>query len=1008
MVKVYQTITRCLTLLLLCASSLALAQSRTITGKVTSSDDGTGLPGVNVLEKGTTNGTVTDASGSYSISVQPGATIMFSFIGYKTQEVAVGGQNTLDMPLQTDVTALSEVVVVGYGEQQKKDLTGAVAVISSRDFNQGVMTSPQDLIMGKLAGVQVTPSSGAPGSAPTIRIRGGSSLSGNNDPLIVIDGFPMDNANVAGVPNALAMLNPNEIESQTVLKDASATAIFGSRASNGVIMITTKKGKEGKPQFSYNGSTSLSNPIKYLDVLSGDDYRNLATSLADQGIAGITTQSLSALGASNTNWQKEIYRAAFSHNHSVSASGSLKNFPYRISYGFTDQQGILKTTGIQRHTLNLNLNPSFLDNHLKLLLTAKGAVMNNNFGNPDAVGAAVSFDPTQPVRNGNAEWGGYYTWLGTDGNPNTIATANPVALLDQTDNQSNAKRLFGNLQAEYKFHFLPELKLTVNGGYDIIQSNGRNNAPVNSAFTYVTGKGKKIDYTAKNHTELLDVYFNYVKEFGEHKIDFTGGYSWQHFYRQNSNYSRNGDETNIVEPDILHKNENYLVSFFGRANYAFKGKYIVTATLRDDGSSRFSSKNRWGLFPAVGVTWNMKDESFLSSVEVLSDFRLRASYGITGQQDLGTSLNNSANYPYLSTYTASQANAQYQFGNTFYTTLRPGAYDANIKWESTKTFNVGLDFGILNDKLTGSLELYQRDTYDMLALVPIPLGSNFSNYLFTNVGKMQNKGVELTLRATPVSTANFTWNAGFNFTYNENKITKITLVDDPRYLGVNTKFIAGGVGNYVGNWNVGYPATAFYVYQQVYDANGKPVEGLYVDKTGKGGNVVGSDANRNHYKQSAPKFMMGINSRLNYKHLDFSFSGRINLGNYVYNNNLANRGYYSAMYNTSGFFSNVLSQINDTKFVNAQYVSDYYVQNASFFKMDNMTLGYSFDDLFNRKLKARISFTVQNAFTITKYKGIDPEVNGSVNLGDNTTNYGVDNNIYPRARVFLAGLNLTF
>jgi len=1008
MVKVYQKIRRCLTLVCLCASSLALAQPRTITGKVTSSDDGTGLPGVNVLEKGTTNGTVTDASGNYSISVQPGATIMFSFIGYKTQEVIVANQTALDVPLATDVTALNEVVVVGYGEQQKKDVTGAVAVISSKDFNRGVMTSPQDLIIGKMAGVQVTPASGAPGAAATIRIRGGSSLSANSDPLIVIDGFPVDNANIGGVANVLATINPNDIESYTVLKDASATAIYGSRASNGVILITTKKGKEGKPQFSYNVTTSLSKPIKYLDVLSGDDYRALATSLADQGIGGITTQSLSALGTANTDWQKQIYHTAFSQDHNLGVSGSTRNFPYRVSYGFTDQQGILKTTDLQRHSLNVNLNPSFLDNHLKLSLSAKGSLTNNNFGNTDAIGAAVSYDPTQPVRSGNGEWGGYYTWLGADGNPNTIATANPVALIEQTDNQSKVKRLLGNIQAEYKFHFLPDLKVVVNGGYDITQSNGHNNSPANAAFTYVTGIGKKIDYTAKNHTELLDVYFNYVKEIGDHKVDVTAGYSWQHFYRQNSNYSRNGDETNIVEPDILHKNENYLVSFFGRANYSFKGKYIVTATLRDDGSSRFSSNNRWGLFPALGLAWRVKDEPFLSSVEVLSDFKLRAGYGVTGQQDLGTSLNNSANYPYLSTYTASQANAQYQFGNTFYTTLRPGAYDANIKWESTKTYNVGVDFGFLNDRLTGSVELYQRDTYDMLALVPIPLGSNFSNYLFTNVGKMQNKGVELTLRATPVSTTNFTWNAGFNFTYNQNQITKITLVDDPRYLGVNTKFIAGGVGNYVGNWNVGYPATAFYVYQQVYDSNGKPVEGLYVDKTGKGGNVVGSDANRNHYKQSAPKFMMGINSRLNFKNLDFSFSGRINLGNYVYNNNLANRGYYGAMYNTSGFFSNVLREINDTKFVNAQYVSDYYVQDASFFKMDNMSLGYSFNDLFKQKLKARISFTVQNAFIVTKYKGIDPEVNGSVNLNDNTTNYGVDNNIYPRPRVFLAGLNLTF
>lgn len=1002
MAKLYQKVSRCLTIVILFGGSVVMAQNKTITGKVTSSEDGSDLPGVNVMEKGTANGAVTNVDGAYTISVHEGAILVFSFIGYKTQEMQAGNLSKLDIALATDVTELNEVVIVGYGEMQKKDLTGAVAGLGTKDFNRGVLTSPQDLLIGKLAGVQVTPASGAPGSGATIRIRSGSSLNASNDPLIVIDGFPVDNSTISGVANPLASINPNDIETFTVLKDASATAIYGSRASNGVILITTKKGKEGKPQFSYNVTTSVSTPIKYLDVLSADDYRKLVTDLAGQEVAGINNQALTLLGNANTNWQKEIYKNAFSQDHNLSMGGSFKNTPYRVAYGFTDQQGILKTTDLQRQSLIINLNPSLLDNHIKVNVSAKGSLTNNNFGNTDAVGAAASFDPTQPVRDGNTEWGGYFTWL-KDGNPNTIATYNPVSLLEQTDNRSKVKRLIGNVQAEYKFHFLPELKFTVNAGYDITQSNGFNNAPTNAAFTYVNSGGKKIDYTAKNHSELLDAYFNYVKEFRDHKIDVTGGYSWQYFYRQNSNFSRNYDETNIVEPYILHKNENYLVSFFGRLNYAFKGKYLVTATLRDDGSSRFSSENRWGLFPSVGLAWRIKDESFMATSQFVSDLKLRAGYGVTGQQDIGSNY-----YPYLATYTKSQDNAQYQFGDTFYSTYRPNAYDANIKWESTSTLNLGLDFGFFNDKITGSVEVYQRKTSDMISNVPIPLGSNFSNFLTTNVGDMENKGVEVTLRATPISTANFTWNAGFNFTYNENKITKISLVDDPEYTGVNTKFIDGGVGNYVGNFNTGYSSSSFFVFRQIYDASGKPIEGLYADKSGLGGNVVSSDLNRYHYKNSAPTFMMGVNSRLNYKNIDFSFSGRINLGNYVYNNNQSTRGYYGALYDQTGYFKNVVSSVNDTKFLSAQYTSDYYVQNASFFKMDNMSLGYNFNKFLSEKVKARISVTVQNAFIITKYKGMDPEVNGTTNQSDNTTNSGVDNNIYPRPRVFLAGLNLTF
>jgi TonB-linked SusC/RagA family outer membrane protein len=990
MIKRYQTLAKTtLILILLCLiSAHARSQNRTVTGVLTSGDDGSPLPGASVMEKGTANGTVSDVNGNFSIAVQENATLVISFIGYASQEVAVGNQNNITVKLSPDVAVLAEAVVVGYGKMEPKDVTGAVVAISSKDFNRGVMASPQDLLVGKLAGVQITSGSGAPGSNSTIRIRGGSSLNASNDPLIVIDGFPVDNTAIGGISNPLAAINPSDIESYTVLKDASATAIYGSRASNGVIIITTKKGQKGKPQISYNANVSVSAPIKYFDVLSANEYRALATQAAEEGKGGLSPAALSTLGTANTNWQKEIYRNAISHDHNLTVSGTKKNFPYRVSYGYTDQEGILKNTDLKRQSLNVNLNPSFLDNHLQINASAKGSIVNNNFGNDGAVGSAISFDPTQPVRDGNTDWGGYFTWRTPDNLPNPIATNNPVAMIQQTNNKSVAHRLIGNLQAEYKFHFLPALKFNVNSGFDVTKSDGHNNAPSNAAFTYRSGTGRKDDYDAKNHSELLDLYLNYNKEIGSSKIDITGGYSWQHFRRQSSDFNRNADGS-IITTNIINRNENFLVSFFGRLNYSYKEKYLLTATIRDDGSSRFSKENRWGLFPAVSAAWRISEESFVKSSDLISNLKIRAGYGVTGQQDIGSM------YPSLATYQIGQLSAQYQFGSSFYRTIRPNAYDANIKWESTTTLNAGLDFGFLGDRIYGSVEFYKRKTTDLLSTVPIPLGSNFSNFLTTNVGSLENKGIEISLNAVPISRNGFTWNAGFNFTHNTNKITKISLTGDPTYTGVNTSFV--GNGNYVGNYNVGAASSSFFVYEQVYNPQGKPIEGLYIDQTGKGGNVVSTDLNRIRYKQWAPVVFMGVNSRVTYKKVDFYFSGRINLGNYVYNGNWANRATYGALYNQSGYFSNVPSAITDAQFINTQSASSYYIQDASFFKMDNISLGYNANHVFTQKMKARVALTVRNAFIITKYKGIDPEVDG-----------GIDNGVYPRPRVFVLSLSLNF
>lgn len=981
MIKLYVLKRTFLLGLLLC--TLQAWGQTNVTGTVTSGEEGERLPGVSILEKGTNNGTVTDADGNYSITVNDNATLVFSFVGFATQEIPVAGRTSIDLVLTEDVTALSEVVVIGYGEIQKKDATGAVMNIGSRDFNRGVLTSPQDLIVGKFAGVSVTSNSGAPGSGSTIRIRGGSSLTATNDPLIVIDGYPVDNTSPGGIANPLSALNPNDIETFTVLKDASATAIYGSRASNGVIIITTKKGKEGKAQFNYNGNVSIATPAKFLDVMNAAEFKAVVDELALTGVAGIDNAAKEKLGEADTDWQREIFRNAISHDHNLSASGAISKLPYRISYGYTDQQGILKTTGIQRNSLNLNLNPTLLDGDLKLNLSAKGSHTISDFGDAGAVGNAVSFDPTQPVRDGDADYGGYFSWLSkgiTNGN------SNPVAMLEQTDNQGTARRIIGNLQVDYTLPFFKDLSANLNVGFDNASSEGYNFAPLTAGFLHSNGTliGRDNTYSATHRSELLDFYLNYNRTTGSHKFDVTAGYGWQHFYRE----GRNTDSNEVITTMNQYRNENFLVSFFGRLNYTFKDKYLLTATLREDGSSRFAEENRWGLFPSLALAWRIKDEAFLSGISVLSDLKIRAGYGVTGQQDIPNDY-----YPYLAVYRESNELAQYQLGNAFYYTLRPEPYDANIKWEETTTVNVGLDFGFFNDHLTGSVELFQKNTEDLLNNVAIANGVNFRNFLTTNVGSMENRGVEVTVNAMPVLSENFTWNVGVNFTSISSKITKLNLTDDPTYLGV---FVGGiGVDAFIQNHQVGYPAFSFFPYQQVYHENGMPIEGLYVDRSGQGGTVVGNSLNKYHYKRPAPDFLMGFNSRLNYKKFEFSFSSRLSVGNYVYNNVESGRAFYNGVY-TQLHFRNIPNNVTDTEFVNQQQYSDYYVQNASFFKMDYISAGYNFDE-FSENVRARLSLTVQNAFVVTKYKGLDPEI-GS----------GIDNNIYPRPRTFLLGLNVTF
>jgi len=980
------TIWKALLLLLLFLPGILEAQEYNIAGKVTDKSTDETLPGVYVLIKGTTNGTVTDVNGSYTISVpDANAILVFSFVGYASQEIPIGASTVINAALEVVSEQLQEVVVIGYGTIRKTDATGSVAVVRSADFNKGAITSPQQLLVGKTAGVVITSSGGAPGSGSTIRIRGGSSMSASNDPLIVIDGVPIENNGPSGMGNSLSVINPNDVESMTILKDASATAIFGSRASNGVIIITTKKGGN-KFKVSYNGTASLNTIPKTLDVLSADEFRKLVNELY-----GESSVAASRMGTANTDWQKQIYRTSLSTDHNLSVSGTYKKLPYRASLGYTNDNGILKTSNFNRTTLSIGLNPSLLDDHLKVTINAKGMYTDTQFANEGAIGAAVTFDPTQPVYDAS-NFGGYFHWKDNDGNPIKIASANPAAQLKFTRDLSSVWRSIGNIQLDYKFHSLPDLHANVNAGYDYSSSNGKVVVDPHGSWTYdpKNGSGLLTNYDQTRKTQLLDFYLNYVKYLTgiSSRIDVTAGYSWQHFWREGTSFQTNYYENNVIA-DQPYRTENYLVSFFGRMNYSLKDRYLLTFTLRDDGSSRFAKENRWGLFPSVALAWKISSETFLANSKVVTDLKLRLGYGITGQQDVGN------DFPYLPKYTLSDAYARYQFGSQFYNTLRPEGYDSKIKWEETITYNIGLDFGFLQNRITGTFDLYSRETKDLLNTIPVPAGSNLTNKILTNVGNLTNKGFEFTINAKIISTKDLSWEVGYNFGYNKNKITKLTQTDDPNYPGVYVGNISGGVGSTIQVHSVGYPVYTFLVNQQVYGNNGKPIEGLYVDRKPDG--VINS-SDLYKYKKPAPDVQMGISSALNYKNWDLSFAGRINIGNYVYNNVASTRGTYLDVYNSGlNYTSNVLVSSKEAKFSSAQYFSDYYIENASFFRMDNISLGYRFSNLGTGISSLRIGAVVQNAFVITKYTGLDPEVYG-----------GIDNNLYPRPRVFMLGVSVDF
>lgn len=867
---------------------------------------------------------------------------------------------------------IDEVVVIGYGKVKKSDATGSLATVKMDSENSGNPVSAQEALTGKAAGVSITSPGGAPGAGSTIRIRGGSSLSASNDPLIIIDGIAIDNSSTSGSSNILGMINPNDIESYTVLKDASSTAIYGSRASNGVIIITTKKGSK-KTRYQYSSNTKVSYNPKMLDVLSADEYRNFIKNQY-AGNAAI----INGLGNYDTNWQKEVYRTSVSNDQNFSMTGSVKDIPYRLSLGYTNQEGIIKKNAYERMNLSLALNPSFFDKHLNVNLNYKPSIENNDFISNPASGA-VSFDPTRPVFDRSTSYGlGYFIWTDALGKPLTQAGTNPVSVLDLRKDQSKVVRHIGNIQLDYKIHGFEDLKLNLNTGFDILKSDGDIFVPDNAPLAWTSigndGQGLVEKYTQKKSNLQLDAYANYSKTLGKHKFDVMGGYSWQRFWK-----SYNDNQINLtgskVYQNLVSKSEYYLVSFYGRLNYSFENRYLFTATLRNDGSSRFSKENHWGLFPSAAFAWKINEEDFLKDSNFLSDLKLRLSYGKTGQQDIG------GDYEWLQTYTYSQSNALYQLGNQFYQTIRPNGYDPNLKWETTSTYNIGLDFGILKNRISGSVEVYKRTTDDLLNKISVAAGSNLTNMIFTNIGSMENKGVELTLNTIPIKKGNWQWNLDMNLTFNKSEITKLTLVDSPDY-GVNIGNVSGSTAGTIQIHSVGYSPYTFYLYQQEYDANNRPIEGKY-----KGGLVKD--------KNPMPKSYLGISSKLSYKDWYFGFNGHANFGNYVYNN-VKSKDYKTRAHSENGTYSNLLSYTAEQGFNNLQLYSDFFLENASFFRMDNMTIGRNFKKISD-KFDLGVSFSVQNAFVITNYSGLDSEVY-----------LGIDNNMYARPRSFLFGLNVNF
>lgn len=1013
-----------LTLILLFSALnfIAFSQAAVIKGKVKDSE-GNPIFNATVMLEGQSKGATTDDKGFYEIkNINPGTyNLIFRFTGLVSikESITLTANQILvkDATLEKLTKDIDEVVVIGYGTTRTKDLTGSATIINEKNFAQGSLSTPEQLLMGKVSGLKITSNDGAPGSGSTLRLRGGTSLNASNDPLIVVDGVPLDNGGIAGVANPLSLINPNDIASFVILKDASATAIYGSRAANGVILITTKKGdgiNMDKLKVVFDTKNSISTIAKYAQVLDGDEFRRLVT---EHG----TPAQQALLGTANTDWQKEVFRNAFVTDNNISLTGGLKKLPYRLSAGNRLENGLLKRDQFMRTSVSLNLNPSFFKKHLQLEINQKYVQTKSFFANRGALGAAY-FDPTKPVYSDTTIYGGYYEWIDNSNKPNTLSARNPVGLINQRDDRSNVSRYIGNLKVTYKLPFFPMVKAVVNVGTDQSEGTGEVITQASSASGYFT-QGSYNTYRSTKANKLIEAYanFNNGEKNSKHILDVTAGYSYQDWRYSSPNLPvYNQAQDSIISAAAANPaySKNALLSFYARGIYSFDNRYVINASLRRDGSSRFSPEARWGLFPAVSAAWIVTGEKFMKNVTWMSMMKVRAGFGITGQQD------GIGDYAYISNYYQGATNAQYAFGGQYYTQLRPGGFDANLKWETTKSYNVGVDFGFLKDRFSGSVDLYRKETSDLLATVNVPAGTNFTNEILTNVGSMLNQGIEMSVNAGLFATKTMRLDLIANASHNINQVVKLSQVQDPNAVGILVGGISGGIGNTVQVQRVNYPTYSFLVYEQKYDANGKMIEsgsykdpnnpdfngdGLinaldkwsdmeaFVDRNGDG---VINIKDRYIYGKVAPNWFTGLALNFTYKKWFAGFSFRTELGGHIYNNIHSNSATFQSVNGTQGFLSNISSLYYEDevqKITTNQLLSDHYMEKANFLRMDYFNLGYNFGKMkfTSNKVGLNATFVVQNVFVITKYSGQDPEVGG-----------GIDNNIYPRPRVF--SLNLSF
>lgn len=963
-----------------------MAQTRTIKGEVTDAQNGEALIGATVMVEGEKGGTVTDFDGNFSLQVSSSAKkIKVSYIGYIDKVLSIS--DNMKVKLESDSKALADVVVIGYGTARKSDLTGSVATVKSKDFNKGLVSSPEQLINGKVSGVQIMSNSGSASAGSTIRVRGGASLNASNDPLIVLDGVPLEQGGISGnSSNFLSMINPSDIESMTVLKDASSTAIYGSRASNGVIIITTKKGQQGAVKVNFNTTNSLQTRAQMVDMLSRDEFVNVINQFG-------TDNQKSLLGTANTDWNDEVYRTAFGTDNNLSVSGSIdKWLPFRVSVGYYNQSGLVRKDNVERWTGNVVLTPSFFQDHLKLTINAKGTLNNNSFNNGGAVWAAATFNPTIPVYSGNDKYGGYNEALDADGYPVNAGVRNPRGLVDLYDSKSKVSRFIGSMDVDYKVHFLPDLKLHATVGADYAKGDGTVYVPAYAAQSYNKDEslgGSDYKYgPQKNENRLLTLYANYAKYFEDIKsnVDLTAGYDYQYWKSTTPlYYTKSAAGTNlstVKASDYRH----VMLSYYGRINYSFDGKYLLTATVRRDASSRFSKDTRWGTFPSVALGWTLTEEPWLKNQKVLSNLKLRASYGVTGQQE------GIGNYNYLPVYTYSVTGAEAFINGQYINTYRPEAYVSDLKWETTTSWNFGLDFGFLDGRIGGAIDFYTRKTKDLLASVPTAAGTNFSKTILTNVGNVDSKGIEVSLNATPIQTKDWEWNLSYNFTWQNMKVKNLSLTKGGSQTNVK---VGPSIDAYQFQvLSEGYEPYMFYVYHQLYDSKtGKPIEGAYADLNNDG-EINESDLYR--YHSPAPKYIMGLSTSLRYKQLTLGMSFRANIDNYVYNGMGMSTGAFETVSYNNSQLNNLNTSFLKTGFKTRQYLSDYYVENASFLKLDNLSLSYTVGKI-NKWASLTVSAMVQNVFTITGYSGTDPEVPN-----------GMDNSFYPRPRTYSVSLGLQF